>query len=365
MKRPSMLLTILAVQLLSALWFSARSTELVSSFGGDRPVTLEDYLPRMEDVEGYSEEWSHNVYLEDGAFIAVDFGVTNLALTSDHDGFLRARYKDPQGQDTRCKAELDDDEWKYSKSGFSLDFRKGKVKGDLKGLDITVRCGKLAMDLHFENRIPPYKPGGGVLRFGDDGIYRVVFTAPRAHVTGTITVKGETRQIAGVGHGMHTHYNLRPDKQVRRWFRFKQIDKDISIILAEMEATRDYGLARNGWAMVLDSKGSLIATAKVRYEFDGFIKDQKSKEGYQIPRRVRLAAVDGENQMAGVMLMENIKSVSDPTADMGAVKRAIIRRYTKPKDYHVNCTYKLTLRTKDGDRRFEGKGVYRFFYVNP
>ena len=62
-----------------------------------------------------------------------------------------------------CQVELDDDEWKYGKSGFSLDFKKGKVKGDLKGADVTVRCKKLSMDLHFENLAPPFKPGGGAL----------------------------------------------------------------------------------------------------------------------------------------------------------------------------------------------------------
>jgi hypothetical protein len=340
--------------------------ELVSSFGKEQPVTLEDLRPHLEDAEGYTEQWNYNVYLEDGSFIAADFGITNLAVTSDHDGVFRAKFIDPQKKKTKCQVELDDDEYKFAKSGFSLDFKKGKVKGDLKSANVTVRCKKLSMDLHFENLSPAFKPGSGKLRFGkDDGSYSIAFASPRAKVTGSITVKGRKREIEGVGHATHTRTNMRPDKQVRRWFRFKIVDKDLTIVLTEMEATKHYMSSSKGWALVYGPKGRLLATARVNYEFDGFIKDQNSSEGYRIPRRVKFAAVDGKNVMTGVLLMKDIKKIVDPTADMGAVKRAVVRRYTKPKDYHINCKYKFALKTGEDSRIIEGDDKFRFTYVNP
>jgi len=344
---------------------SVAAGEMVSGFGRDKPVTVEEYRPRPEDKEAYTEEWNFNVYLEDGTFIAADFGVSNLAFTSDNDGMFSAKIRDPKGKYTRCKVDLDDDEWKYSKSGFSLDFRKGKVTGDLNKMDVEVKCKNLSMDLHFNNQVPPYKPGNGVLRYGDDGIYRVMFPCPRAHVTGTVSTKDGKRQIEGVGHAMHTHSNIRPDKRTHRWFRFKIVNKDISIIMAEEESTEKYLQAHNGWVLVLDSTGSLIDTARVRFEFDGFIKDEKSEGGYRIPRRVRIVAVDGNRQLVGVLLMKDIMKVVDPTEDLGAVKRAVVRRFSKPKDYHINCTYKLTVKTAEGNRLIQGDGYYRFVYVNP
>ena len=80
MKKLSISLAILAFILIWAHGFLARSGELVTSFGKEKPVTLEDLRPRMEDAEGYTEQWNYNVYLEDGSFIAADFGVTNLAV---------------------------------------------------------------------------------------------------------------------------------------------------------------------------------------------------------------------------------------------------------------------------------------------
>jgi len=344
----------------------SRSGELVSTFGRERPVTVEDFRPQLEDAEGYTEQWNYTVHLQDGTFLAADFGVTNLALTSDHNGVFRAKHIDPQKRKTKCQVELDDDEWKYGKTGFWLDFKKGKVKSDLKGSDVTVRCKKLKMDLHFENLAPPFKPGGGVLRFGKgNNVYRAVFMSPRARVTGKITVGGEEREIKGIGHVMHTHTNMRPDKQVHRWFRFKRIDEDITIVLTEMESTKHYLNTRRGWVLAYDAKGRLLASARVRFDFEGFIKDQNSEEGYRIPRRVRFVAVDGKNQLVGVLTMQKILKVVDPTADIGSLKRAVVRRFSKPKEYHIGCKYKFNLKTEQGSRIIEGENKYRFAYVNP
>ena len=367
MRKLNTSMIILVFSMVSLNGFVALSGELVSSFGKEQPATLDDFRPHPEDVEGYTEQWNYTVHLPDGTFLAADFGVTNLAVTSDHDGIFRAKHIDPQKRKTKCQVELDDDEWKYAKSGdFWLDFKKGKVKSDLKGSDITVRCKKLKMDLHFENLAPPFKPGGGVLRFGkNDGIYKAVFISPRARVTGKITVGGKESEIEGVGHAMHTHSNMRPDKQVHRWFRFKRIDKDITLVLTEMEATRHYLDTRRGWVLAYDANGRLLASARVRFDFEGFIKDQNSEEDYRIPRRVRIVAVDGKNQIVGVMTMQKLLKVVDPTADMNAVKRAVVRRFSKPKEYHIGCKYKFNLKTEAGSRIIEGEDKYRFAFVNP
>jgi hypothetical protein len=355
-------LVLLSLAIANPVW----SSGVLGSFGADQPVSLKDLQPRLADGEWYNESWCHNVYLPDDSFIAVDFRVSNVAVTSDHDGLFHARYVDARGKKTKCEVKLDDDEWSYSRKGFSLDFGKGKVSGDLEGLKVSVRCKRLSMDLEYRNQVPPYKPGSGAVRFGDDdGSYQVVFYSPRARVTGTLTLGGRTRSIEGVGIATHTRYDMRPDKQFHRWFRFKHIDKDISIILEEMEVSREYSLARRGWALVLDADKGIVTTQRVRLVYDGFIKDENSEEGYQIPRRVRIAAVDGESQLTGVLLMQRVKKVRDVTKDMNAVLRAIFRRFTKPREYHLECNFKFKIKAPQADKPIEGIGVYRYQYVNP
>jgi len=335
-------------------------------FGSEKPVTIADFQPHLMDNEGYTEEWSQGVWTEDGKWtIGVDFFISNLGI-GDHKGGFRARYKDADGKVTKCSAKYDDDEWSSSKKGFALKFGKAQVQGDMQGLKVTVRCKKLTMDLNFKNEAPPVKPGGGKLHFGeDDGVYSMVFTTPRAKVTGTLVAGGKTLQIKGVGYSTHSYSSMYPHKQSHRWFRFKTINKDISIITAEAESVSDYFGATNGWVLVMDSSGRIAATARTNFIFDGFIQDTKSDEGYKIPRRVRLVAVDGKTQVSGLLLMKKIKEVRDPTADLDAIQRTIVRRFTKPRDYYIACSYKIHIKTEAGVRTVEGEGVYRFIYVNP
>jgi hypothetical protein len=346
---------------------TAGATEIVGKFGGEKPVKPRDYGIHLIDSEGYTEQWCHEVWVEDGSFIGTDFMVSNLGI-GDHKGAIRFTYIDQKRKKSTCTAKIDSDDWKAAKEGFSLKFGKSTAKGDAEAIHIKMRCKKRSLDLVFTNQSPPLKPGGGVLRFGDDGKYSMVFTSPRASVSGSVTVKGKTMEIRGVGHATHSYSTMYPHKQARRWFRFKALREDISIILAEMEATRYYGSAHNGWALAIDSTGRILATARVNFKFDGYIADKKSAEGYAIPRRVKLVAADGENSMVGVLLMKNIKSIHDPTEDLDAISRAFVRRFTKPKEYHINCSYRFRIKDKKNDNKehmIEGEGTYKFVFVNP
>ena len=78
-----------------------------------------------------------------------------------------------------------------------------------------------------------------------------------------------------------------------------------------------------------------------------------------------LVLVNHINRLQAQMPAEDIKKVVDPTANMGAVKRTIARRFTKPKNYHINCTYEFKLKTEAGIREIKGTDKFRYNYVNP
>jgi hypothetical protein len=351
------------------VWLSfaatAAATGMVAKFGKEKPVELRDLGVHLQDNEGYTEEWSHEVWVDGGAYLGIDFGITNLGI-GDHKGAVRLTHVDPDGKKTKCSAKYDDDEWKAAKKGYSLKFGKSTAQGDMQGIRLDVRCKKIAMKLEFANEAAPLKPGGGVLRYGDgDGKYSMVFSSPRSKVNGSVTVKGKTREITGVGHAAHSYTTMYPHKHVRRWFRFKALRKDISIILAEMQASHDYARVTNGWALVVGPQGRVMSSVRINYIYDGYIKDSKSKEGYAFPRRVRIVAVDGKTRLTGVLTMKDIKSIHDPTADLDSISRAFVRRFTKPMEYKLYCTYKFRIDKENGSQMIEGDGQYRFTYVNP
>ncbi|MBN2493437.1 MAG: hypothetical protein JXR96_02500 [Deltaproteobacteria bacterium] len=345
---------------------SSQAVKPLSRFGAARPVRIEDFRPHPIDGEGYHEEWSVSIYMQDESYLGVDFVVSNVGF-GDRKGAVRAKYRSPSQQETRCIAEYDEGEWSYRKSGgFRLFYGENRLEGDLEGLRAVVRCRRLSFDLKLVNEVSPLKPGSGVLHFGDgDGQYSMVFPSPRSRVAGTVEVEGKTRTIDGTGHVSHSRTTMYPHKQFRRWFRFKRISRQVSIILAEFETESPYGHARRGWALVLDPKGRMLATARVNFRFEGFIKDDRSEEGYAIPRQVRFVAAEGESQVRGTLRMTGLKSKSDPTSDLSPAMRTFIRHFTRPADYRIRCDYAIDVKTAGDERRFQGKGDYQFMYVNP
>jgi hypothetical protein len=338
----------------------------VSSFGPEQAAKIKDFIPIRSGSEWYKENWNHNAWTAEGHFIAVDFIISNIGV-GDGKAKYKAMLRMPSGKVTKCVGELDSGQWQAQDKSFDLKFAKVHVKGDLKGADVKVRCKNIQMDLRFDNLAPPYKPGRGALKFGDQGIYRKGYPSARARVTGTIRAKGTMLKIDAPGMIENSAFTLAPHEFSQRWFRFRHVADDVTILLSELQTPDDYGRVRRGWAMVYDDTGRLLASSKVRFDYDGYIEDKRSKQGYRIPRRVRFAAVDGQTHLTGQILMTSLRQAKDPTQDWNVIVRSMARRFSKPMKYYINSTYSLRIVNKEKqiDRKFEGKNEYQFGYINP
>ena len=340
----------------------------VTQFGQNQPVSIAELMLHKRSEEMYTEVWSHGAWFKGGGDLGIDFAVTNLGI-GDNKGGLRVEYKDSQGIKTKCNAEYSADEWRSDSRGFHLTFGENEVMGDLHSLNIIIRCKGLSMDLRYINQGEPFQPGNGILTYNQrgeqPGFYSIVYTSPRAFVSGSITTDGRTTMVEGIGNAYHTWTNIGPQTQARRWFRFNLTRDDFTITLVELETPSNFGNSHHGWALVYGSKGRILATARVRFEFDGFIKDQKSEESYVIPRRVQLVAVDDDVSLTGKLEMTGINNIVDPLADLDFFRKAIVRQFSKPRDYSLKAAYSFLLKDSQGEQTIQGVSTYRYIYINP
>jgi hypothetical protein len=336
----------------------------ISSFGPEKPVTIEEFKPHLKNGESYSEQWTFSASMKDGASVGVDFFITNLGM-GDHKGGFKAEYKEADGKKTSCKYEYTDDGWSSDKDGFHMKFGPNEIQGTLLGSQISVRCEKLGLDLKLENQGPPFQPGGGTIQFGNEGAYSMVFHSPRAAVTGILKQDGQEKILQGIGYLEHSSYDIAPYKQVRRWFRFKVFNENVNILMAEFETPSGYGNARQGWVVVYGPQGRILATARARFEYESFIKDTKSEEGYSIPRKVSVAAVDGTTTLVGSFVMKGIREIKDPLADLDFFRKSIVQQFSKPKEYYIQCSFTFDVKNGSEKQTLEGEGTYRFMYINP
>jgi Svf1-like. len=358
-------LTIIIVVL---VWSAPGRAGVVKQFGQQRPVTVAELMPHLRSEEMYMEVWSHGAWLKGGGDIGIDFAISNLGI-GDHKGGVRVEYKDSLDRITKCNAEYSAGEWRSDSPGFHLTFGENEVLGDMHSLNLIIRCNGLSMDLRYLNQGEPFQPGSGTLTYGEpgepDGFYSIMYSSPRAFVTGSVTANGQTTLIEGIGNAYHTWTNIGPQTQARRWFRFNVARDDFTVTLTELETPSNFGNARYGWALVYGPKGRIVATTRVRFDFDGFIKDQNSDEGYVIPRRVQLAAVDDNVSLTGKLEMTGINSVVDPLADLDFFRKAIVRRFSKPREYSIKAAYSFHLKDNQGEQTIEGASTFRYIYINP
>ncbi len=353
-------------------FFSSRATlaaESFSNFGPEQKVSLLDLGVHLMDPEMYSEQWGITIIPEGGGRAGADFIISNIGL-GDHKAAVRGEYTDPAGKKYKCLAEYSSDDWKNKSGGFSLTLGENRLSGDLEGVRFKITCPELTLDLVMKNVAPPWQPGAGKLTLEKDGkeegFYRMVYPSPRSLVTGTISAGGKTVELKqGVGLCDHSFTNIGPHKLARRWFRFKHLSPEVSVLLVEVETPSSAGGTTRGYVLVYDDSGRVIASARARFEYDGWIQDTNSEEGYRIPRQVRVVAVDGAATLSGTLTMTKLEKVSDPLADLDAIRRAVARRFSKPRDYYLACKFTLTAKTDKGEKTWKGDDVYKFVYVNP
>jgi len=90
------------------------------------------------------------------------------------------------------------------------DLRTWKVKGEIDGIGI---------DLTFEQRATPFRPGSGYQFLdGTDRFTGWFCSFPSAKVTGTLTVDGKTRDVEGTGYHDHNYGNPTLPEAESGWF---------------------------------------------------------------------------------------------------------------------------------------------------
>ena len=87
-------------------------------------------------------------------------------------------------------------------------------------------------DLTFRTAVQPWQPGFGRSTFGQRDFFAWIVPAPRADVTGTITLDGVTREVRGLGYHDHNWGQGFMPRIVRRWYWGRIYAEDFSLVYA-------------------------------------------------------------------------------------------------------------------------------------
>lgn len=106
--------------------------------------------------------------------------------------------------------------------------------GDLPVQHVRLQAGDLAFDLAFHNELPSWMPGRGETYYGEKDHFGWVVAAPRARVTGTLRIAGETIDAAGIGYADHNWGVGDMKRIIERWHWGRLYVEDYSLLFANV-----------------------------------------------------------------------------------------------------------------------------------
>ncbi|NKY49864.1 lipocalin-like domain-containing protein [Nocardia vermiculata] len=92
----------------------------------------------------------------------------------------------------------------------------------------------LEFDLRFDNELPSWMPGQGETHFGGGDSFGWVVPAPRARVSGTVTIDGSRTEVTGRGYADHNWGVGDMRKIIDRWHWGRLYVEDYSLLFADV-----------------------------------------------------------------------------------------------------------------------------------
>jgi len=162
------------------------------------------------------------------------------------------------------------------------------------GEPLVHRCvvdeGALAADLSFANIVPTWQPGLGHTRYGASDFFAWIVGAPRASVTGTIRLNGETLAVRGIGYHDHNWGVGNMPRIVDHWYWGRVYADDVTLVYANVFSGKRYGFAASTPLMVARENQIVLSTGEVTVDTGPEVHDETAGRAY--PTWLRLRAGD-------------------------------------------------------------------------
>ena len=98
----------------------------------------------------------------------------------------------------------------------------------------------LGCDLKLAPALAPFRPGTGLIAAGDS-FFAWLVPVPGGTVSGTLTIDGKVREVAGHGYHDHNWGNAAPSRLFRRWWWAHGADGERSVIAMVYQAREQLG----------------------------------------------------------------------------------------------------------------------------
>ena len=201
----------------------------------------------------------------------------------------------------------------------------------------------ITLDLTFVNELPSWMPGGGETRFGNTEVFGWCVGAPRASVSGTVTIDGVASEVTGRGYADHNWGFGDMTKVIDHWHWGRLYDDDYSLLFASVLTQERRGRHRSQPLMLAHQGEVILSTGKVELTEGPPVFDERAGRtrpewiGLEVPDRLSLR-LDIEEVVHAHDLLDDV-----PVAGSRLVRPLAHRFIGHPGYFRFLSSFELTV----------------------
>ena len=319
------------------------------------------YSP-MEDFL-YNEKWHFMAQFDNGWVFYSNIMITNIA-TSKYSGGVEFSLYSPEGKIYTSKIDYGPAQVRASRERYQVEVAGNRIGGEYPRYYLDLDQGGIKVNLVFENQVPGWKPGDGMIWFdeGKQKFWKYVITSPRAKVSGSITIAGKKIPLQGYGLQDYSKMNISASDYSTRWLHIRIWGPDYSVIYTELDVPEKYGgktvkfgLVTDAEKIILQSRDWSVTPVKSEY-------DEKYKKRY--PKEIELKVQGDKVSLSGNLKLVRVLERMDVFAQLNVALKTIVYTFiAKPVFYRCLNNYQVELSINNQHETLSGNGLDEVVFI--
>jgi hypothetical protein len=225
---------------------------------------------RTSGERGSYEWWYFDAHLDDGSSMVITFYTKPMLSPKGPEAPLITVDLDRPGQPKKhLMLHATAEQFSASRERCDVRIKDSYFRGDLHTYQIKVVDEGISIDVELVGQVSAWRPGTGHVYFGehDDHLFAWLPSVPQGKVTATITEKGSSRTLTGIGYHDHNWGDVAMAKLLNHWYWGRAQAGPYAIVASYLYAEKAYGhaelpifmLAKNGKVVAdVSSKVTLL-----------------------------------------------------------------------------------------------------------
>jgi len=213
--------------------------------------------------------------------------------------------------------------------------------GDLPVQHLYMAEEDVVFDLQFHNELPSWMPGRGETHYNAKESFGWVVAAPRARVTGTVTIGDLTLDAAGIGYADHNWGAGDMKRIIERWHWGRLYLPDYSVIFANVMTQKRFDHHRSQPVMLAKNGDIVLSTGEVELTEGPMVFHANANREY--PTWVEISSPGQFNLRLDVERIIDSQDLLDEVPVIRRIKPLIRKLVGRPGYFRYDSRFVLTL----------------------